>query len=83
MMRWTWSLSYCKKFRRQVRDGKYDYLVFAHNGLEALTKLIEEPDNLPGPLRHQHARDGWVTLLTKLKELKNPLLKTVIVSGLW
>ena len=69
-----------QKFRRQIRDGVYDF-VFAHNGLEALTKLIEEPDirlilsdiNMP-------EMDG-LTLLTKLKELKNPLLKTVIVSA--
>jgi len=69
-----------QKFRRQVRDGKYNF-VFAHNGLEALTKLIEEPDirlvlsdiNMP-------EMDG-LTLLTKLKELKNPWLKTVIVSA--
>ncbi len=69
-----------QKFRRQIRDGVYNF-VFAHNGLEALTKLIEEPDirlilsdiNMP-------EMDG-LTLLTKLKELKNPLLKTVIVSA--
>ena len=69
-----------QKFRRQIRDGVYDF-VFAHNGLEALSKLIEEPDirlvmsdiNMP-------EMDG-LTLLTKLKELKNPWLKTVIVSA--
>lgn len=69
-----------QKFRRQIRDGVYDF-VFAHNGLEALAKLIEEPDirlilsdiNMP-------EMDG-LTLLTKLKELKSPWLKTVIVSA--
>ncbi len=69
-----------QKFRRQIRDGVYDF-VFAHNGLEALSKLIEQPDirlimsdiNMP-------EMDG-LTLLTKLKELKNPWLKTVIVSA--
>ncbi|MEI7895409.1 MAG: SpoIIE family protein phosphatase [bacterium] len=69
-----------QKFRRQVRDGVYDF-VFAHNGLEALTKLIEYPEigiilsdiNMP-------EMDG-LTLLMKLKELKNPGLKTVIVSA--
>jgi sigma-B regulation protein RsbU (phosphoserine phosphatase) len=69
-----------QKFRRQIRDGIYDF-VFAHNGLEALTKLIEHPSigiilsdiNMP-------EMDG-LTLLTKLKELKNPGLKTVIVSA--
>ena len=69
-----------QKFRRKIRDGEYD-IVFAHNGLEALAKLIEQPDirlilsdiNMP-------EMDG-LTLLTKLKELKSPWLKTVIVSA--
>lgn len=69
-----------QKFRRQIRDGIYDF-VFAFNGLEALAKLIEYPEigiilsdiNMP-------EMDG-LTLLTKLKELKNPGLKTVIVSA--
>jgi len=69
-----------QKFRRQIREGVYDF-VFAHNGLEALAKLIEEPEirlilsdiNMP-------EMDG-LTLLTKLKELKSPWLKTVIVSA--
>lgn len=69
-----------QKFRRQIRSGEYDF-IFAHNGLEALTKLIEHPDigvilsdiNMP-------EMDG-LTLLLKLKELKNPSLKTVVVSA--
>lgn len=69
-----------QKFRRQIRSEEYDF-VFAHNGLEALAKLLENPDigvilsdiNMP-------EMDG-LTLLTKLKELKNPSLKTVIVSA--
>jgi len=69
-----------QKFRRQIREGVYDF-VFAFNGLEALTKLIEFPEigiilsdiNMP-------EMDG-LTLLLKLKELKNPGLKTVIVSA--
>jgi len=69
-----------QKFRRQIRDGIYDF-IFAHNGLEALAKLIEYPEigiilsdiNMP-------EMDG-LTLLSKLKELKNPGLKTVIVSA--
>ncbi len=69
-----------QKFRRQIREGIYDFL-FAFNGLEALAKLLEFPEigiilsdiNMP-------EMDG-LTLLTKLKELKNPGLKTVIVSA--
>jgi sigma-B regulation protein RsbU (phosphoserine phosphatase) len=69
-----------QKFRRHIRDGVYNF-VFAHNGLEALTKLIEFPEigiilsdiNMP-------EMDG-LTLLMKLKELKNPGLKTVVVSA--
>jgi sigma-B regulation protein RsbU (phosphoserine phosphatase) len=69
-----------QKFRRQIRDGIYDF-VFAHNGLQALSKLIEFPEigiilsdiNMP-------EMDG-LTLLLKLKELKNPGLKTVVVSA--
>jgi len=69
-----------QRFRRQIRDGVYEFL-FAHNGLEALAKLIEHPEigiilsdiNMP-------ELDG-LTLLLKLKELKNPSLKTVIVSA--
>jgi sigma-B regulation protein RsbU (phosphoserine phosphatase) len=69
-----------QKFRKQIRDGIYDF-VFAHNGLEALSLLIEQPEirfilsdiNMP-------EMDG-LTLLSKLKELKSPWLKTVIVSA--
>jgi len=69
-----------QKFRKQIRDGIYNF-VFALNGLEALSKLIEYPEigiilsdiNMP-------EMDG-LTLLMKLKELKNPGLKTVVVSA--
>lgn len=69
-----------QRFRKQIRNEEYDF-VFAHNGFEALSKLIEFPDiglilsdiNMP-------EMDG-LTLLLKLKELQNPKLKTVIVSA--
>ncbi len=69
-----------QKFRRQIRDKKYDF-IFAFNGLEALSKILEYPEigivlsdiNMP-------EMDG-LTLLTKLKELKSQKLKTVMVSA--
>ena len=69
-----------QKFRKQIREKTYDF-VFALNGLEALAKILEYPEiglvlsdiNMP-------EMDG-LTLLAKLKELKNPALKTVIVSA--
>src|SRR5512140_3446545 len=69
-----------QKFRRQIREKAYDF-IFALNGLEALAKILAIPEigivlsdiNMP-------EMDG-LTLLTKLKELKNPGLRTVIVSA--
>jgi len=69
-----------QNFRKQIREKKYEF-VFAQNGLEALATLLEHPDtsiilsdiNMP-------EMDG-LTLLAKLNELKNPELKTVIVSA--
>ena len=67
-------------FRRQIRKGEYEF-AFAHNGLEALQKLLETPDfdiilsdiNMP-------EMDG-LTLLAKLNELKNPAMKCIMVSA--
>ena len=69
-----------QKFRRHIREKAYDF-EFAFNGLEALKKIIEFPEigivlsdiNMP-------EMDG-LTLLSKLKELKKPGLKTVIISA--
>ena len=69
-----------QKFRRKIRKGEYNF-VFAYNGVDALTKFVEYPEislilsdiNMP-------EMDG-LTLLTKVKELKNPSLKTIIVSA--
>lgn len=67
-------------FRRQIRKGEYVF-TFAHNGLEALQKMLETPDfdivlsdiNMP-------EMDG-LTLLSKINELKNPALKCIMVSA--
>ena len=67
-------------FRRQIRKGEYEF-AFAHNGLEALQKLMETPDfdiilsdiNMP-------EMDG-LTLLAKVNELKNPAMKCIMVSA--
>ncbi|GAB4054688.1 adenylate/guanylate cyclase domain-containing protein [Spirosoma litoris] len=68
-----------QKFRRQIREKKYEF-IFAHDGVEALEMLADQPDtdmvltdiNMPG-------MDG-LTLLIKLQE-NNPMLKAVIVSA--
>ncbi|GAB3945030.1 adenylate/guanylate cyclase domain-containing protein [Spirosoma harenae] len=68
-----------QKFRRQIREKQYEFL-FAHDGVEALETLSQQPDtdmvltdiNMPG-------MDG-LTLLVKLHET-NPMLKAVIVSA--
>ncbi|MFK2216571.1 PP2C family protein-serine/threonine phosphatase [Bacteroides fragilis] len=67
-------------FRRQIRKGEYEF-AFAHNGLEALQKLLETPNfdiilsdiNMP-------EMDG-LTLLAKVNELKNPAMKCIMVSA--
>ena len=67
-------------FRRQIRKGEYEF-AFAHNGLEALQKLLETPDfdiilsdiNMP-------EMDG-LTLLAKVNEMKNPAMKCIMVSA--
>lgn len=67
-------------FRRQIRKGEYEF-AFAHNGLEALQKLLETPDfdiilsdiNMP-------EMDG-LTLLAKVNELKNPAMRCIMVSA--
>jgi len=69
-----------QKFRRQIRDKSLDF-EFAYNGVEAIEKVAKFPEigivlsdiNMP-------EMDG-LTLLTKLRELKKPGLKTVIVSA--
>jgi sigma-B regulation protein RsbU (phosphoserine phosphatase) len=69
-----------QKFRKEIKDDSFQF-VFAHNGVQALERLEEHEDvsvvlsdiNMP-------EMDG-LTLLQKLNELNNPLLKSVIVSA--
>jgi sigma-B regulation protein RsbU (phosphoserine phosphatase) len=68
-----------QRFRKRIRDGEFEF-VFAQNGLEALTKLKEDPNldivmsdiNMP-------VMDG-LTLLSRLSDV-NRILKAVIVSA--
>ena len=68
-----------QKFRRKIREGIYEF-VFAANGQEALTRILENPDtdvilsdiNMP-------VMDG-LTLLTHT-HAEHPGMKTVIVSA--
>lgn len=69
-----------QKFRKEIKEKKYHFL-FANNGVDALKKLNADSEielvltdiNMP-------EMDG-LTLLTKIKELKNPLMHSVIVSA--
>ena len=67
-------------FRRKIRNGEYEFF-FAHNGLEALAILYNNPDieivlsdiNIP-------EMDG-LTLLAKVNEMRNPALRVIMVSA--
>ncbi len=67
-------------FRKEIRSGEYEFL-FAHNGLEALAVLGNNPDievilcdiNMP-------EIDG-LELLAKVNGMGNPALKVIIVSA--
>lgn len=69
-----------QQFRKQIRNNEYQF-VFAHNGIEALAKLVQYPDirlvlsdiNMP-------EMDG-LTFLSRIKEVKNSALRTVMVSA--
>ncbi len=67
-------------FRRKIRSGEYEFF-FAHNGLEALAILYNNPGieiilsdiNMP-------EMDG-LTLLAKVNEMSNPALRVIMVSA--
>ncbi|MBF8294432.1 MAG: icfG [Bacteroidetes bacterium] len=69
-----------QKFRKEIKDNSFQF-VFAQNGVQALERLEQHEDvsvvlsdiNMP-------EMDG-LTLLQKLHEMNNPLLKSVIVSA--
>jgi sigma-B regulation protein RsbU (phosphoserine phosphatase) len=69
-----------QKFRKQIRAKEYEF-ISAFNGLEALHMLKNQPDiNLILTDINMPKMDG-LTLLEKIRELNNPLLKTVIISA--
>jgi len=69
-----------QKFRKQIRENLYQF-TFAKNGVEALQKL-EEDEGLELILSdiNMPEMDG-LTLLNKIKEMENPLYRSVIVSA--
>ncbi len=69
-----------QKFRRQIRDGIFAFQ-FAGNGLQALERLAQD-DAIDLVLTdiNMPEMDG-LTLLNRIKEQDNPLLRSVIVSA--
>ena len=69
-----------QKFRKEIKENQYDF-TFAGNGIQALKRIDEEKDieliladiNMP-------EMDG-LTLLAKINEMNNKLIKSVIVSA--
>jgi phosphoserine phosphatase RsbU/P len=69
-----------QKFRKEIKENQYDF-AFADNGVQALNKINEDGEielvlsdiNMP-------EMDG-LTLLARINELNNKLLKSVIVSA--
>ena len=69
-----------QKFRKEIKENKYNFF-FANNGIKALEKLNEDKNielvltdiNMP-------EMDG-LTLLKKMQELNNPLLRSVFISA--
>lgn len=69
-----------QKFRGKVKSGEYEFL-FARDGAEALTVLNNNDSiNLVLTDINMPVMDG-LTLLSKINELNNKLLKSIIVSA--
>ncbi|HPN33577.1 MAG TPA: SpoIIE family protein phosphatase [bacterium] len=69
-----------QKFRKQIREGVFTFK-FAGNGVQALERLAED-DAIDLVLTdiNMPEMDG-LTLLNRIKEQENPLLRSVIVSA--
>ena len=69
-----------QKFRQQIRNKDFEFS-FAQNGVEAL-HLLQNDTNIDLVLTdiNMPEMDG-LTLLTKMKELPNQLLRSIIVSA--
>lgn len=69
-----------QKFRGKIKSGEYEFL-FARDGAEALTVLSNNDSvNLVLTDINMPVMDG-LTLLSKINELNNKLLKSIIVSA--
>ncbi|HTK82077.1 MAG TPA: SpoIIE family protein phosphatase [Bacteroidota bacterium] len=69
-----------QRFRKQIRENEYEF-VFAHNGMEALDRLVEHPETIMILSDINMPEMDGLTLLSRLGELNNPALKAVIVSA--
>jgi phosphoserine phosphatase RsbU/P len=69
-----------QKFRKQIKEQSMEF-AFAANGVEAMAKLQnDESFDLVLTDINMPEMDG-LTLLTRMKELQNPLRRSVIVSA--
>ena len=69
-----------QKFRKEIKENQYDF-AFADNGVQALNKINEDGGiELVLSDIDMPEMDG-LTLLAKINELNNKLLKSVIVSA--
>lgn len=69
-----------QKFRKKIGTNEYSFL-FAQNGAEALEKISSDPAiNLIITDINMPVMDG-LTLLSKINELNNKLLRAIIVSA--